>query len=152
MKKNSEIHLNDIGDGYEVTSIEDLVILEDDIGDEIDFEDENVENGREKAFAYKDKEIYFGNGHGDCVKQMTDNEEERKNILECRFERLPSYELAWGHVTKDVAVIELNLLSADIDDVIQALKARGYRKIYTVPDMFDHTVTRIAYNRLKRVV
>ena len=51
MKKFSEIHLNDLGDGYEVTSIEDLVILEDDIGEEIDIEDENVEDGREKAFA-----------------------------------------------------------------------------------------------------
>lgn len=152
MKKFSEIHLNDLGDGYEVTSIEDLVILEDDIGEEIDIEDENVEDGREKAFAYKDKKIYLGNGHGNCVDQMTNDEEERKNILQGRFERLPNYELAWGHVVKDVAVIELNLLSADIDDVVQALNAKGFNKIYTIPDMFDHTVTRIAYKRLKRVV
>lgn len=83
---------------------------------------------------------------------MTNDEEERKNILQGRFERLPNYELAWGHVVKDVAVIELNLLSADIDDVVQALNAKGFNKIYTIPDMFDHTVTRIAYKRLKRVV
>jgi len=140
----SSISINEIGDSYVADTIEDLNDLEDDIDEEIDLRSGFLEDGRDKAFMFYKNKIYVATGHG----QTTDliegiNDEEKQLILNSRFERNNDLDVAWGHISNRIAVIEKDVSSANLNDVARALKTIC-DKVYVADDMQGTSVTRIA--------
>lgn len=145
----ADFWLNENEDGYIVDGIPDLISIEDEVDDETEME-EQPEYTRDEAWVYINGIVSSGNSHYEACKNNSniESEEDLIGITKARTTgEYKNYQLAWGHGAKQSAVIELDCLNADLNDVVKALKNFGYEKVYTVPFWEDKNVTRIAKER-----